>query len=144
MKITKQFKFDAGHRLMLHTGKCHNLHGHEYCLDVSIVGELDKYTGMVIDFSDLKPIVSPAIENMDHAMILNIEDRANIDHCLKHGYKMYSLKGEPTAENIALHFLNYICRRIKTDTRVWKVLIRLSETSTSYVEVARDMQVVEV
>ena len=57
MLITKEFTFDAAHKLDWHQGKCKNLHGHTYKLQVTVVGELNK-NGIVIDFGDLKNIVN--------------------------------------------------------------------------------------
>ncbi len=61
IRITKQFSFETGHALYGYDGKCKNVHGHSYRLDVTVIGSpiTDssnvKY-GMVIDFSDLKII----------------------------------------------------------------------------------------
>lgn len=42
MIIVKEFTFDSAHHLEWHQGKCHNLHGHTYKLQVGIQGELNK------------------------------------------------------------------------------------------------------
>lgn len=39
-KTAKQFTFDMAHMLDGHDGKCQNLHGHTYILQVEIMGEL--------------------------------------------------------------------------------------------------------
>jgi len=66
MIITKTFTFDSSHSLSWHKGKCKNLHGHTYKLEVSIKGELNE-NGIVMDFSDLKKIVKKIIlEKYDH------------------------------------------------------------------------------
>ena len=58
IRITKQFSFETGHALYGYDGKCKNVHGHSYRLDVTVIGtpisdnSNVKY-GMVIDFSDL-------------------------------------------------------------------------------------------
>jgi len=40
-RVTCTFTFEAAHRLAWHPGKCRNLHGHSYRLDVSVEGALD-------------------------------------------------------------------------------------------------------
>ena len=61
IRITKQFSFETGQALHGYDGKCKNIHGHSYRLDVTVIGkpvadESKPKCGMVIDFSDLKKI----------------------------------------------------------------------------------------
>lgn len=73
LTLTKKFSFDSAHRLKNHKGKCKNLHGHTYLLEVSITGKVDKKTGMIIDFSVLKQLVNDlAIEKLDHQYLNDI------------------------------------------------------------------------
>ena len=70
--VTRRFSFDAAHHLPHYDGKCHNLHGHTYVLDVTVTGEVsfdknDPKQGMIIDFGDLKKIVNDnVVERYDH------------------------------------------------------------------------------
>lgn len=65
--ITKRFTFEAAHNLPQHKGKCHHIHGHSYILEVTIQGEKNFATGMIMDFGDLKDIVNEKIvEIYDH------------------------------------------------------------------------------
>lgn len=71
-KISKEFSFDMAHLLDGHDGKCQNLHGHTYKLQVEIwvIYMSLRKKAMVIDFSDLKSIVKKSIlDPMDHAFI---------------------------------------------------------------------------
>ena len=45
MRIGKLFKFEAAHRLPNHPGKCKNLHGHSYKLEVVVNGEVNFFSG---------------------------------------------------------------------------------------------------
>ena len=77
IRITKQFSFETGHALYGYDGKCKNVHGHSYRLDVTVIGvpitdNTNVKFGMVIDFSDLKKIVKEEIVNVfDHATVFN-------------------------------------------------------------------------
>ena len=77
IRITKRFSFEAGHALHGYDGKCKNLHGHSYKLSVTVIGtpisdKTNPKFGMVIDFTDLKRIVTEEIVNkFDHATIFN-------------------------------------------------------------------------
>lgn len=64
--IAKEFTFDAAHHLHLYEGKCKNLHGHTYRLQLTFSGYVNDI-GMVIDFDDVKAIYKQAIESkLDH------------------------------------------------------------------------------
>ena len=58
-RVTCTFTFEAAHRLAWHPGKCRNLHGHSYRLDVSVEGPLDA-NGVVLDFDTLQDVVRTA------------------------------------------------------------------------------------
>lgn len=65
--VTGSFSFDAAHRLPWHPGKCANLHGHTYLLDVTVTGDLTP-DGIVIDFADIKALVTKhVLDDYDHA-----------------------------------------------------------------------------
>ena len=101
--VTRIMHFNAAHRL--HTdvltesenekiyGACNNPmgHGHNYELEITIKGEPDPVTGMVIDLKDLKDIVQKVIiDRVDHKHL-------NFDVDFMRGIV-------PTAENIVLAF----------------------------------------
>ena len=64
--LSREFSFDAAHRVVDYHGKCENLHGHTYHLIVTITGEI-KNDGMVLDFAILKKVVNEnVISELDH------------------------------------------------------------------------------
>ncbi len=66
MRLCREFYFDAAHYIPNYKGKCEQLHGHTYKLEVVIDGNVKK-DGMVIDFFKIKKIVdSEIIEKLDH------------------------------------------------------------------------------
>jgi 6-pyruvoyltetrahydropterin/6-carboxytetrahydropterin synthase len=87
-----------GHRLMQHKGKCRFLHGHNYSVASFVQGTVDKETGMVIDFHDLKQAMHEVFELWDHSFVLqegdNILREVDQDHIIYIPYP-------PTAENLA-------------------------------------------
>lgn len=77
LTITKSFEFCSSHNLNNPSwskqknceefGKCANVHGHNYCLDVSISGEVNPQTGMIINLSTLDDLVKEEIIlDLDH------------------------------------------------------------------------------
>ena len=79
MIIYKQFTFDSAHFLPnVPAGhKCRELHGHTYALTIFIEGELLAHEGWVMDFTDLKLIVKPVIDLLDHKLLNNIPGLEN-------------------------------------------------------------------
>lgn len=73
MKISKEFRWEMGHRLPEHEGLCRNIHGHSYKMVLEIEGKVQK-NGMIIDFYDLGKIVKPIIKNYDHAFMCYFKD----------------------------------------------------------------------
>jgi 6-pyruvoyltetrahydropterin/6-carboxytetrahydropterin synthase len=100
-RVTRQIDFCYGHRLLNYDGKCKHLHGHNGRAVIAIEApELD-HRGMVLDFSDIKRVVSNWIdENLDHRMLLNRDDPA-IPALQAMGEPMFLMDSNPTAENIA-------------------------------------------
>jgi len=113
MEITKIFEFDAAHRLPDYNGKCANLHGHRWKLEVTIEGEVDKKTGMIMDFGELKTIVNETILNhLDHNYLNDLEGLKN-----------------PTAENIIREIWNGLSYHIKKPLKIAE--LKLWETPTN-------------
>jgi len=101
-------------------GKCNNPHGHghNYALEVTVAGEVDPTTGMVLDLKDLKKLLEEEVlELMDHRF-LNKE------------VPVFATK-IPTTENIAVEIWNLIAPKLKFG-RLHR--IRLYETPDLYVD----------
>src|ERR1700722_12001231 len=100
-RVTREIDFCYGHRLLNYDGKCKHLHGHNGRAVIVIESEKLDDRGMVLDFSDIKRVVSQWIEDhLDHRMILNRRDPAR-EMLEKLGEPMYLIDANPTAENIA-------------------------------------------
>ena len=71
--IGKSFTFDGAHFLPGHPKLCKYLHGHQWTLEVSVKKRIDRDTGMVMDFGDLKEIVKKhIIDELDHNLLNDI------------------------------------------------------------------------
>lgn len=66
MEISKTFTFEASHILPKHPGKCSRLHGHSWVLTVYVRGTVNKETGFVMDYADIKRSVSSIVDRLDH------------------------------------------------------------------------------
>src|SRR5258705_677475 len=72
-------------------GKCANLHGHNYVLEVVVAGEVQPATGYVMDLKQLSDVICRrVIQDVDHRNLNT--DVPWLEGCI------------PTAENLALAF----------------------------------------
>jgi len=122
ISICKTFSFEAAHFLPNHLGKCKNLHGHGFRLEVEISGvpkkgDKDPSKGMIMDFGDLKKIVNGLIiDRLDHTTLNNTFLN-------------------PTAENMVLKFAAMLKSSFTANNcRVNLERVRLYETATAYAE----------
>ncbi len=134
-RVSKEFSFDMAHLLDGHDGKCQNLHGHTYKLQVEVCGDLVESgakKGMVIDFTDVKAVVKEEIlEPMDHAFIFDqtSERESKIATLLKElNSKTFALPHRSTAEEMARFIFKKLQKRLPISA------VRLWETPTSFCE----------
>lgn len=132
MKIAKEFDWEMGHRLPFHKGKCKNLHGHSYKMVAEVEGDLDE-NGMVLDYYDLKKVIAPLVEKLDHAFLAYEGDKELVEVLTKLGSKFVEVNFHSTAENICNYFLSAI-KQTGMPSNIKKVKIRVSETHDSYAE----------
>lgn len=140
IRITKQFTFETAHALYGYDGKCQNVHGHSYSLDVTVIGEpitdsSDVKCGMVLDFGDLKTIVkSEVVDRVDHAILLN-KNTPHIElaeYLNSSGHNVVLVDYQPTSENMISDFAQRISRKLPPTTHLFS--LKLRETGTAFAE----------
>lgn len=134
-RVTKEFKFDAAHRLNNYVGKCKNIHGHTYKVALVLQGiHLDK-RGILCDFGTLKKKFGSYLDDkLDHATLVNNKDQPLIDFLNQEGAKHFIISGNTTAENIAAKL--YGCATNIFEGSSWSIIsLSVWETATSRVEV---------
>ena len=100
-RVTREIDFCYGHRLLDYDGKCRHLHGHNGRAVIAIESPQLDHRGMVLDFSDIKRVVSTWIdETLDHRMLLRRDDPAAA-LLAQLGEPLHLMDVNPTAENIA-------------------------------------------
>lgn len=110
--VTRSFTFEAAHRLPWHPGKCRDLHGHGYRLEVTVEGPVAD-NGMVVDFADLRDVVErEVVTRYDHRYLNDLMEN-------------------PTAELVAQEIWKVL---EAADLRVSR--LRLWETADSMVEIS--------
>jgi 6-pyruvoyltetrahydropterin/6-carboxytetrahydropterin synthase len=104
--------FSAAHRLPGYAGPCERLHGHTWKVEITVEGDVNPNTGMVMDFKELKGI----IDQFDHTE-LNIHPELP----------------NPTAENLAELILTNV---FDSEPGLLSVRVRVWESENSYAEVS--------
>lgn len=132
MKIAKEFRWEMGHRLPEHFGLCKNIHGHSYKMLVEFEGELNK-DQMVIDYYDVEKIINPIIQKLDHAFMVNNNDKVVLEFLEKMNSKKVVVDFDATAENICKYLLNEITK-FSLPENVHSLKVRVYETPFEYAE----------
>jgi 6-pyruvoyltetrahydropterin/6-carboxytetrahydropterin synthase len=140
IRITKQFSFETGHALYGYDGKCRNVHGHSYKLNVTVIGQPISDTthvklGMVIDFSDLKVIVKNKIVDIfDHATVFN-KNTPHVElakELADRGHNVLLVDYQPTSEMMIIDFANVIKQELPSHIKLHS--LKLQETDSSYAQ----------
>lgn len=106
--------FNSAHFLPDYIGKCANIHGHRWGVEVEIQAEKleskGQTRGMVADFSDIKNDLNDILEHYDHSLIIEEGSmRENTLQCLtEDGFKIITVPFRTTAENFANFFYHSI------------------------------------
>ena len=112
-RLRVESHFNAAHKLDGYRGKCSELHGHCWKVEIFVTGEnLDK-TGILIDFKVLKRKLEEVIEKFDHSYLNNFKEIGN-----------------PTSENIS----RYIFRKLRLPENIRLEKVRVWENSESWCE----------
>jgi len=132
MKIAKEFRWEMGHRLQCHKGKCFNLHGHSYKLLVEFTGDAES-NGMVLDYFDVKKIIAPIVDELDHTVIISKDDFELKEAIQKLNSAHVIVNYETTAENLCHYFLDKI-KNTNLPQNISEIKVRIFETENTYAE----------
>jgi 6-pyruvoyltetrahydropterin/6-carboxytetrahydropterin synthase len=108
--------FSSAHQLRGYKGKCENLHGHNYKIEIFARGRELDHIGLLVDFGELKTAADELVQYLDHR---NINELPPFDAELN-----------PSAENLARYILERVAARVG-DERVQVYKVRCYETPTS-------------
>jgi 6-pyruvoyltetrahydropterin/6-carboxytetrahydropterin synthase len=139
LRLTRVFHFDMAHVLLNYPGKCKNIHGHTYKLEVTVKGapcneESSPKKGMLIDFSDFKTLINNEIITVwDHALMIHQNSDTVLLNALKNNYeKIIVVPFQPTTENMICELAAIITKILPTDLQLFS--LRLYETEKSFAE----------
>lgn len=109
-QLTTEHSFDSAHFLAGYQGKCGNLHGHRWRVELTVESETlqdnIQHRGMCVDFAELKQDLREELERIDHVLIIeeNSLRGKTLDALAEEGFSIVQMPFRPTAENFAAHF----------------------------------------
>lgn len=117
-EISVEETFAAGHALRNYHGKCENVHGHNYRVQVTMEGEELNNAGLLVDFADVKRLMRAVVARLDHRFL---NDLAPFDAI------------NPSAENMARYFYDEVASGLPPGPRIREVKIWETDiTSATY------------
>lgn len=116
-KLVVIFYFSAAHKLDGYNGKCANLHGHNYKLELEVTGQQVNNIGLVVDSEKIKRQAKQIIAELDHKYLNELPMFAGV---------------ETSAENIA-KYLYQQCSQGLNDEVATVSAVTLWENENFYV-----------
>jgi 6-pyruvoyltetrahydropterin/6-carboxytetrahydropterin synthase len=112
-QVSVEETFSSGHALRGYKGKCENLHGHNYRVQITLEGPQLDNIGLLVDFTHLKEVMRGVIKRLDHQFINDLEPFTTVN---------------PSAENMAKYFYDEVSAKLKdlppgakvTDVIIWE------------------------
>ena len=112
--------FAAAHHLRNYHGKCENLHGHNYLVEIYVSQKRLNKQGMVIDFNVLKSLLDEVLGEFDHKYLNDLKDFNKLN---------------PTAENIAFVIHREFTRKLPKPMHLKVCVWESTRTGASYYNV---------
>ena len=115
-EVSVEQTFAAGHALRNYHGKCENVHGHNYRVQITVAGQNLDENGLLVDFIELKRAMGRVVDYLDHRFINDLPPFDVLN---------------PSAENLAKYFHDEVSGGLKVDQPVRISEVKVWETDTS-------------
>jgi 6-pyruvoyltetrahydropterin/6-carboxytetrahydropterin synthase len=106
--------FSSAHQLKGYRGKCEDVHGHNWKVELEVEGETLDHIGMLVDFRMMKDILKNVIDELDHRMLNEIEPFNKIN---------------PSSELLAQHIFQKVRNALGAGVKVYSISVWESENS---------------
>lgn len=116
-KLKTKASFDSAHFLKDYEGKCSNIHGHRWTVEIEVGAETLEHDtqnrGMVVDFSNLKKDLREIADYFDHSLIMETGSlrQATEDALIAENLRIVKVDFRPTAENFAKYIYDEMTSR---------------------------------
>ena len=102
-------EFSSSHQLRGYEGKCENLHGHNWRVEMYVRGEKLNNIGLLIDFKLLRKVLNEILKKLDHTFINELKPFDEIN---------------PSAENIAKYIFDKAEKSLENElAEVYKIAV---------------------
>ncbi|MDQ6759317.1 MAG: 6-carboxytetrahydropterin synthase QueD [Acidobacteriota bacterium] len=115
-EVSVEQTFAAAHALRNYHGKCENVHGHNYRVQITVAGQNLDENGLLVDFIELKALMGRVVDYLDHRFINDLPPFDVLN---------------PSAENLAKYFHDEVSGGLKGELPVRISEVRIWETDTS-------------
>ena len=115
--VSVRAHYDSAHFLRNYNGKCEQLHGHRYVVEVALQAEELNESGIAYDFVDLKKVLRDLAERLDHRLINEVEPFT---------------EWESSSENQARYFFEGIQSRLPPELAPGLLYARVWETPNQW------------
>ena len=110
-------RFSSAHQLRGYKGKCENLHGHNWKVEVRVRAEELNSIGLAMDFHDLKAMAREIVGSLDHGFLND---------------KPAFRERNPSSENIAKWIFGEMSEKLKGEqVRMMSVTVWESDTASA-------------
>ncbi|MDR0676466.1 MAG: 6-carboxytetrahydropterin synthase QueD [Elusimicrobiota bacterium] len=109
-------RFSSAHFLRDYNGKCENLHGHNWKVEVSVQGIELNNINLLIDFKELKKILKNIFEELDHKLLNEVE---------------FFITNNPSCENIAFYIYKKLADALSFNNKIKVSKVCVWETDDS-------------
>jgi 6-pyruvoyltetrahydropterin/6-carboxytetrahydropterin synthase len=115
--LTIETQFSSAHQLRGYKGKCEELHGHNWRVQVTIASDKLNDIGIAMDFHDLKKVTHDIVSSLDHHLLNDVFPFTEIN---------------PSSENIAKWIYESLRKKIDNpDINVSSVTVWENETASA-------------
>ena len=116
-EISAEYTFAAGHALRGYKGKCENVHGHNYKVQVTVAGDSLNSIGLLMDFVDLRAAIKGLVDRLDHRFLNDLPPFDQLN---------------PSAENLAKYFYDGLEPQVREQgNRVSAVKVWETDTTSA-------------
>jgi 6-pyruvoyltetrahydropterin/6-carboxytetrahydropterin synthase len=114
-KLTITQDFSSSHQLRNYGGKCENMHGHNFGVEVVVEGDrLDNRVEYLVDFKELKRRTKAVLEKLDHKHINDVPPFTDIN---------------PSSENLARFIYQELADNMPENVRLAEVSVSEKDSS---------------
>ena len=115
--LTVESQFSAAHQLRGYKGKCENMHGHNWRVQIAVTAGRLNDIGLAIDFHELKNITNETLSSLDHSVLNEVFPFTEIN---------------PSSENIAKWLYDSIKKRLGNNiVKIASVTVWEGETASA-------------